>query len=449
VDQYINLRNNYIQKARELALQHITESQIRNTKHYNKRHREVNFEIGQLVLIHNPRRYKGKAEKLLHQFHGPYKILEQRGPVNFYVESTKGKYETLTVHVSRMKPFHDRKEIFNQSYDISETITYDVEDLENLEENYNEQTEIAMQNFENEIKSSTILGTTDSEEKENSSDDDTIIDDQWTDFVLDSDYVSPQTPSRENPPEFIPRRSNRIQRPVERLGLVAKSTLSLFFLLFLSIFVDGSFTKMSPVLWRKSNKPVISGINNVLVTVKFDSPCEIFKESFFEGTSQNELHKWCSNAYIDDFIKPVRGFCNSTISRADNEIRFHREKRFIFEAFLLATIIITTFTTIGVSSASLVQSAKSKDEIEKIKEEQERLIQTQIDFENNQMKIKQILEKLQSEISKIGVAVVDLTNSLKNLREEIPKAMHVVSNLASKMLLNKDRLSDISRKWNY
>jgi transposase InsO family protein len=37
VDQYINLRNNYIQKARELALQHITESQIRNTKHYNKR----------------------------------------------------------------------------------------------------------------------------------------------------------------------------------------------------------------------------------------------------------------------------------------------------------------------------------------------------------------------------------------------------------------------------
>jgi chromosome segregation ATPase len=97
----------------------------------------------------------------------------------------------------------------------------------------------------------------------------------------------------------------------------------------------------------------------------------------------------------------------------------------------------------------LVQSAKSKDEIEKIKEEQERLIQTQIDFENNQMKIKQILEKLQSEISKIGVAVVDLTNSLKNLREEIPKAMHVVSNLASKMLLNKDRLSDISRKWNY
>ncbi len=97
----------------------------------------------------------------------------------------------------------------------------------------------------------------------------------------------------------------------------------------------------------------------------------------------------------------------------------------------------------------MVQSAKSKDEIEKIKEEQERLIQTQIDFENNQMKIKQILEKLQSEISKIGVAVVDLTNSLKNLREEIPKAMHVVSNLASKMLLNKDRLSDISRKWNY
>ncbi len=447
VDQYINLRKNFIQKARHLALQHITESQIRNTKHYNKRHREANFEIGQLVLVHNPRRYKGKAEKLLHQFYGPYKILEQRGPVNFYVESIKYKYETFIVHVSRMKPFHDRKEIFNSSDDNSDTITYDIEGIECLVDDYNENTEIAIQNFDNEVKSPTILGTSESEDKELSSDNDTIIDDQWNDFVLDPEYATTPVPTRVNSPEFTPRRSNRIRRPIDRLGFVAKSTLSLILLLFLSTFADSSLTKMSPVLWRKSNKPVISGINNVLVTVKYDSPCEIFKESFFNGTSQNELHKWCTNAYIDDFIKPVRGFCNSTISKANNEIRFHREKRFIFEAFLLATIIITTFTTIGVSSASLVQSAKSKDEIEKAKEEQERLIQTQIDFENNQMKIKQILAKLQSEISEIGVAVVDLTNSLKNLREEIPKAMHVVSNLASKMLLNKDRLSDISRKW--
>jgi hypothetical protein len=211
--------------------------------------------------------------------------------------------------------------------------------------------------------------------------------------------------------------------------------------------VDGSFTKVSPVLWRKSDKPVISGINNVLVSVKYDSPCEIFNESFFNGTSQNELYKWCSNAYIDDFLKPVRGFCNSTITKADNEIRFHREKRFIFEAFLLATIIITTITTIGVSSASMAQSAKSRDEIAKAKEQQELLIQRQIEFDNNLLKIKQILEKLQNEISEIGVAVVDLTNSVKNLQETIPKAMHVVSNLASKMLLTKDRLSDISRKW--
>jgi hypothetical protein len=204
---------------------------------------------------------------------------------------------------------------------------------------------------------------------------------------------------------------------------------------------------MSPVLWRKSNKPVISGINNVLVSVKYESPCEIFKDSFFNGTSQNELYKWCLDAYMDDFIKPIRGFCNSTISRADNELRFHREKRFIFEAFLLATIIITTFTTIGVSAASMVQSVKTKAEIENAKEKQEQLIQAQIDFENNQIKIKQILEKLQNEISEIGVAVVNLTSALKNLQETIPRAMHVVSNLASKMLLTKDRLSDISRKW--
>ncbi len=77
VDQYVELRKNFIEKARELALKNITESQIKNSKHFNKRHREGNFEIEQLVLIHNPRRYKGKAKKLLHKYHGPYRVLEQ------------------------------------------------------------------------------------------------------------------------------------------------------------------------------------------------------------------------------------------------------------------------------------------------------------------------------------------------------------------------------------
>jgi hypothetical protein len=62
---------------------------------------------------------------------------------------------------------------------------------------------------------------------------------------------------------------------------------------------------------------VISGINNVIVSVKFDSPCEVFTDPIFNGTAQNEF---------------------------------------------------TTFTTIGVSTASIVQSAKTKDEVQDAKD---------------------------------------------------------------------------------
>jgi transposase InsO family protein len=443
VDQYVELRKNFIEKARELALKNITESQMRNSKHFNKRHREGNFEIGQLVLIHNPRRYKGKAEKLLHQYHGPYRVLEQRGPVNFYVESIRDKYETLIVHVSRMKHFYDRKELFNPSEYEVECSDDDIEEGDAIEETRPEENI-----FERDSYSPTALSPTDTESEEQEGSDETIIDDQWNDFVLDSEYVPTPISSRENSSILpTPRRSGRVRRPVNRLNLMAKSILSMLFVMVLSTYVDASLTRMSPILWRKSSKPVISGINNVIVSVKFDSPCEVFTDPIFNGTAQNELLIWCKDTYLENFLKPIRGFCNSTISRADTELRFNREKRFIFETFLLATIIITTFTTIGVSTASIVQSAKTKDEVQDAKEKQEELMQAAIDFENNQMKIKQILEKLQTEISDIGLAVIELTNSVKHLQNTIPKAMHVVANLASKLLLTKDRLTDISKKW--
>jgi hypothetical protein len=39
-----------------------------------------------------------------------------------------------------------------------------------------------------------------------------------------------------------------------------------------------SFQRSNLILWYKSSKPVITGVNRALINVKFNSPCVIFKE---------------------------------------------------------------------------------------------------------------------------------------------------------------------------
>jgi hypothetical protein len=68
-------------------------------------------------------------------------------------------------------------------------------------------------------------------------------------------------------------------------------------------------------------------------------------------------------------------------------------------------------------------------------------------FEQNQMRIKHILRELQSQVNELVVAVRDITATLAYFQDTIPKAIHIVSNLAARLLLTKYRLYDVSLKW--
>ncbi len=62
-------------------------------------------------------------------------------------------------------------------------------------------------------------------------------------------------------------------------------------------------------------------------------------------------------------------------------------------------------------------------------------------------KIKRILELLQSEIEGVNSQVNTLTESLKVLQHNLPQVMVYISNIATRILLTKDRLIDIAKKW--
>ena len=60
------------------------------------------FEIGQRVWVYTPKTKK----KLLYNWFGPYRIVEQSSPVHYRLRSKNNKV-TFAVHANRMTPFVD------------------------------------------------------------------------------------------------------------------------------------------------------------------------------------------------------------------------------------------------------------------------------------------------------------------------------------------------------
>jgi hypothetical protein len=96
----------------------ITKNRIKNAGLYNKsvcdkKHKHFEYKPNDLVWIYYPKRKIGKEEKLLHYFHGPFKVIEKTSAVNYNVQNTKGKKLIIDkVHVSRMKPCYSREKLF-------------------------------------------------------------------------------------------------------------------------------------------------------------------------------------------------------------------------------------------------------------------------------------------------------------------------------------------------
>ncbi len=76
----------------------------------SKRSEPKEFMPGQKVLVYKPTRVVGRAEKLLHRWHGPYEVLVQTTPVNYLVHLPgKKKPYTEIVHVERLKAFYEEE----------------------------------------------------------------------------------------------------------------------------------------------------------------------------------------------------------------------------------------------------------------------------------------------------------------------------------------------------
>ena len=112
-DDYRSVLINRFLEARKPAHDNIELAQQRQKANNDKKAKDVSYSIGKRVWLFTPNNRKGLSSKLTHNWHGPYRILAKKSPVNYLLDSNDERNYMQIVHVNRLKSFisyNDRAE---------------------------------------------------------------------------------------------------------------------------------------------------------------------------------------------------------------------------------------------------------------------------------------------------------------------------------------------------
>ena len=98
-----------IQKSHEVARTRLLAVAERYKQDYRKGRRQTNhtYTVGAKVWLYHPETPERRCPKFLHRWFGPYIITHQPGPVTFTIQACDHLKKSRTVHISRLKPYHD------------------------------------------------------------------------------------------------------------------------------------------------------------------------------------------------------------------------------------------------------------------------------------------------------------------------------------------------------
>ena len=96
-----------IELAQHIAKENIMRAQQKMKTYYDQHASEPNFVEGHKVWVFTPKTYKGLSKKLLHNYHGPFRVVEKLSPVHYRLRSCTNKPVISIVHANRMKHFVD------------------------------------------------------------------------------------------------------------------------------------------------------------------------------------------------------------------------------------------------------------------------------------------------------------------------------------------------------
>ena len=82
-------------------------AQQKMKEYYDRHSQPVIYDIGDKVWVFTPKSKKGLSKKLLHNYHGPYRIVAKLSPVHFRLRTLDNRPVSVPVHANRLKPYYD------------------------------------------------------------------------------------------------------------------------------------------------------------------------------------------------------------------------------------------------------------------------------------------------------------------------------------------------------
>ena len=72
-----------LEEAKQLIQSNTQRAQLKMKARYDQSARPIQFMIGQRVWVYTPKHRKGLSKKLLHNYHGPFRIVAKLSPATF------------------------------------------------------------------------------------------------------------------------------------------------------------------------------------------------------------------------------------------------------------------------------------------------------------------------------------------------------------------------------
>ena len=138
IQDYINRMKTSLELAHELAHNNLQKAQLQQKFQYDKTAKEPQFQVDDLVWLHNPKRKKGLSPKLQSPWIGPYRIEVQTSPVNYRIVEMHNEKKSLLVHANRLKKYHNPNKCRLSGFDMQPTEDNSTRHLETTSDNIEE-----------------------------------------------------------------------------------------------------------------------------------------------------------------------------------------------------------------------------------------------------------------------------------------------------------------------
>ena len=200
-----------------------------------------------------------------------------------------------------------------------------------------------------------------------------------------------------------------------------------------------------PLIWHKETQPVIDGMESVTTVINYDSPCKLFTDILIDHDATSELKQWCEDEYKNSFITPLNSFCKEIGPKNSTKFGLAKAKRSIILGTMAVITLITVAASVGVASASLVESNKVKKLTDSLEWETEEAMKNIELLKRNSRFEKEVLKEFNLLIENLTKDVNEVVKTVELIKDTAPKAMRLVAYLTTRFHHIKHTLLETAR----